>query len=305
MPKPCGVCAHMRRAEIDERLAQQVVNVSAVAREFGLGRRSVERHRERHLPEFLRAFAGRAQPLDYTALQAEAERLYLVTLDALAQAQAGVLVAVNDDGTQVRKVSNTSIARLISEARKGLDQLGKLAAVGADGESARTPTSNVELDARIAEALLRVERRQLGAGETSDVVDVDVVEDGAGEGGTPGPGAGSAGGGFARGGGSIFSDTPTNGSEANTRLYGHGPAKDTPLHREGPPVGTEDDEPRHPPEVGATDAGSHTDLTPERELEVRYPVYTGNPAASEDERRAEGYGPNPVTDLRPSPKDAV
>jgi hypothetical protein len=354
MPKPCAVCAHIKRAEIDERLARQVVNIAALAREFDVGRRSVERHRDRHLPDFLRAFAGRAQPLDYTAIQAEAERLYLVTLDALGKAESGVLVRIDADGTQHYKQSLSTIARLVKEARSGLDQLAKLAAVGADGNAARTPTTNDALDARIAEALLRVERRQLGAGD-GDVVDVEVIEEGASRSEpsdvaartgvrppTPGPGAGSGGGGFAYGGGSISSDTPENapeptsperleamarlrdadvyptsspqptenGSMANCVQQGgcdecpngeaacDGPARATQLDREGPAYAADD--------ANSSSRYDETrDLTPERQNEVRYPEWKGNPAASEDERRAEGYGPNPVTTPRPSPKGAV
>jgi hypothetical protein len=48
MAQRCGVCAHPRRAEVDEIL-QGRHNASKVARELGVTRFSVQRHREKHL----------------------------------------------------------------------------------------------------------------------------------------------------------------------------------------------------------------------------------------------------------------
>ena len=98
MPRICTTCAHLQRAQIDERLALQVVNIAQVARDYGLDRKSVARHRDQHLPQFLRAFAGRAAALDVSKIQAEAERLYLTTLDALARAEQGTLARIDEDG---------------------------------------------------------------------------------------------------------------------------------------------------------------------------------------------------------------
>src|SRR5438132_13901144 len=116
MPRICTVCAHLKRAEIDERLALQVVNVAQVARDYGLDRKSVARHRDQHLPQFLRAFAGGAAVLDLSTIRAEAQRLYLTTLDALARAEQGVLAHVDEPDKARPRVSNTAIARYIREA---------------------------------------------------------------------------------------------------------------------------------------------------------------------------------------------
>ena len=58
MAQRCGVCAHPRRAEIDEILRGRH-SASSVARDLGVTRFSVQRHRERHLtPESRTAVLG-------------------------------------------------------------------------------------------------------------------------------------------------------------------------------------------------------------------------------------------------------
>src|SRR5882672_6319918 len=126
MPRPCVICSRMDRAAIDERLSFQVVNVADVARSFEVSVHALRRHREQHLPNFLPAFRARADALTLGTLAAEAQRLYSLTLDALARAEAGVLVDVDADGKPVREVSHTAIARYIREARQGLGMLAKL-----------------------------------------------------------------------------------------------------------------------------------------------------------------------------------
>jgi hypothetical protein len=155
MPRICTVCAHLRRAEIDERLALQVVNVAQVARDYRLTRHSVARHRDQHLPQFLRAFAGEAAAVDASKIHAEAQRLYLTALDALARAEQGTSTHIDEDGTPHRRVSYTAIARFIREARQSLDLLAKLSATTAPPE---TPNAlpNGELSARIAAQLDKI-----------------------------------------------------------------------------------------------------------------------------------------------------
>lgn len=173
--RPCTVCAHRERGEIDRRLALQVCNVQSICRDFPpLHKDAVRNHRAHHLPDFLPAFQARAAALSLDALQAEAERLYQVTLDALAKAEAGVLVSVDPEGKSINRVSSTAVARLIREARAGL---GLLASLAADGRHDATPaaSANNALDERIALALARAtdranERLAIGA------IDAVVVE---------------------------------------------------------------------------------------------------------------------------------
>lgn len=175
MPRPCSVCAHLQRAEIDRRLSFQVVNLAQLAREYGVGRDAVRAHRAAHLPAFLPAFQASAEALTLGTLAAEAQRLYSVTLDALALAEAGVLSHVGDDGTEHRLVSSTAVARMIKEARQGLGLLVKLSADAGSTDSRPAGVSNGELDARIGQALEGVMARALNA-KSSD--DVDVTIDG-------------------------------------------------------------------------------------------------------------------------------
>lgn len=171
MARPCTVCVHAKRAEIDQRLAFQVVNVKQLAAEMGLGRDAVRSHRAKHLPAFLPAFQARADALTLDTLQAEAQRLYLVTLDALAQAERGVLVEIDDSGKAHYRVSSTAVARLIREARTSL---GLLASLAVDGEAPVEVRANGALDERIAQAL---DRALAAVGSSNVVVDADVVED--------------------------------------------------------------------------------------------------------------------------------
>ena len=49
MPSPCTVCLHPDRAEVDRRLARECVKVAPLARTLGVGRKALERHRDRHV----------------------------------------------------------------------------------------------------------------------------------------------------------------------------------------------------------------------------------------------------------------
>lgn len=269
MPRPCGVCSHKKRAEIDERLSLQVVNVAALAEEYGLGKDSVYRHRDKHLPAFLRAFAGVQAPRAVGELAAEAERLYLVTLDALAAAESGTLRAVEADrkgrSTQRRQVSLSQVARLIREARAGLDLIAKLSA--ASGTSTQHDgAKDAALDARIAKAMdAVVERAALREGTTHtthDVIDAEVLAE---EGGQGFEGARAE---------------PVGGTHGGTWSGQTGAPS-----RAGVGVPDSDKAPENPRDALA--------LIPDNRRE-RMPVWEGNPAASEDERRASGFGQLPI-----------
>jgi hypothetical protein len=175
----CTVCAHKKRAEIDMRLAVQVVNLSALGKEYGVKRDAVRRHRDRHLPHFLPAFAAQAAQLEPGTIAAEAQRLYLTALDNLARAEAGVTVKVthNDDGTttETHKVNSGAVARMIREARMGLDLLHKLSV--ASGASNAAPAGvDRELDERIATALERVASRGVTTDPHNTTISIDAVE---------------------------------------------------------------------------------------------------------------------------------
>ena len=117
MSRPCTVCSHWERSEIDRRLSLQVCNVAALAREYGLKKDAVHAHRRNHLPEFLPALQASQRAFTMDELTAEAKRLYDITLDNLAMAEAGTLRMVKraDPGTgeEVAEAVFTELARAI------------------------------------------------------------------------------------------------------------------------------------------------------------------------------------------------
>lgn len=314
MPRPCTVCAHLDRADIDRRLAFQVCNVSALAREYGLKRDAVVAHRANHLPEFLPAFQAAAGALTLDALQAEAQRLYVTTLDALALAEAGVMERMphwNEETKEWeekpgRKVSITGVARMIREARAGLDQLTRLAADRGTPEGRPSSGADAELGAAIRTQLERVVSRAATVREQAaieegdalpDVIEVQsnatsrtlVPHDAASA-----PGGGSRAAGGAAGGVVIPLDsanapeTPEE-SQENT---------DVPLlNPEQVRIAAAS--------IGVTEESFLASIRQARTQYVRHPEWEGNPAASEEERRAEGFGAIPVKDNRINPDPTI
>src|SRR5690349_3174759 len=53
MPSPCTVCLRPDRAAIDRRLVREGANLAALARTLEVGRKSLERHRDRHVSQLL------------------------------------------------------------------------------------------------------------------------------------------------------------------------------------------------------------------------------------------------------------
>lgn len=159
MPTPCRVCSHLARPEIDARLVQHAVNISQLSREYGVPRKSLIAHRDRHLPTFLKVYGAAVDLPTLGELHTEALRVYMATLDELGRAQAGVLIDVGDDGKEHRAISHTAIARLLDGARKSVDQLARLAADGATESERPTGVADAELTARLRTQLERVVAR--------------------------------------------------------------------------------------------------------------------------------------------------
>lgn len=173
MPRPCTVCTHIERSTIDVQLSQQRVNVSAVAKAHGLKRMALVNHRQKHLPAFLQAFTASADSPNESALQAEAQRLYLASLDALAAAERGVLIGVDSEGLAMHRVSMTAVAACLREARANLASLLNLAR---DAQTAdESPRASTELGSRMSAAVRRLELRALGDSEGSTIEEADVV----------------------------------------------------------------------------------------------------------------------------------
>jgi hypothetical protein len=163
MPRICAVCAHPKRFEIDERLVTQRVNVSGIAREFGVARKSMENHRDRHRAQFIAELRELEATPAPSALDADVYRLYVIAVEQLATAEAGVWQRVYrtqaDSGEattrSLRPASLTSVARSIREARATLGQLIQLALDPETRASHATPDERA-LSKEIRDALREV-----------------------------------------------------------------------------------------------------------------------------------------------------
>ena len=58
MSRPCSICGHGQRADIDRSLADGA-SVSGTAKRFGVGRMALQRHRDAHLTEMVAEAADR------------------------------------------------------------------------------------------------------------------------------------------------------------------------------------------------------------------------------------------------------
>ncbi len=306
MPTPCSVCAHLERASIDERLSLQVVNVAAVARSYGLGKDAMRTHRLRHLPQFLPAFKASAAALTLGSLQAEAQRLYEVTLDALARAEAGVLTDVDRDGKPVREVSMGAIARFIKEARQGLGLLAKLSADAGIESERPAGIADGELSARISAALLgTMERARGGPTHINDAREIDTlialpIDGNAVECIDPGR---------------ALAGPPATTTPGSTSAGKPDPSPPQVPQSSGTPPGLAEDKPdilaylrgKSVEEIAEWLTNEGFARAHERTRKVammRHPEWPGSPAASGEERRAEGYADIPIDD-HVTPSDAI
>src|SRR5689334_13503093 len=75
MPRPCTVCGHPSRDAIDRALVAPDAANRAIARQFGLSKDAVARHRAEHLPQRLARGAQAAQAAQAVDLLAEVQAL--------------------------------------------------------------------------------------------------------------------------------------------------------------------------------------------------------------------------------------
>lgn len=191
MARACTLCSRLDRSALDVELARPDLNVADFCRRHSLGRAAVDRHRSMHVPAMLRIYSARVDLPKLGELHGEYLRLYTSALDALAQAQAGTLLHIDEAGVEHRTVSHTAISRAINEARKTLDSVVRLAADAAETDERPRGMPDAELSARIASALERtMARQQIGAGAqdvddaigahaaiTQPLIEVEGIED--------------------------------------------------------------------------------------------------------------------------------
>lgn len=325
MARPCSVCAHLKRAEIDILLSRQAVNVVQLGRSYGLSRDALRAHRTNHLPSFLAAFTAQADGLALRQLTAESERLYLAALDNLARAEAGTLERIVEEEeetgqrivTHRARVSVTAVSRAIREARSQLDQLVQLSATHEDEKGA--PVSHdAELGAAIRAQLERVVAKRadppLAALEEGSVMsDAVEAEDAVlvgdqrpapqpGATGTQGPSAGSTG----------EQLPPPHSPDSQPHQLGKvegGLGNPAHLPVDTPDLPVDQGEATLSPEqvqaaaraAGITPESLMAFLTRKRLPRIMHPEWTGNPAASKEERAAAGYADIEVADHRLDP----
>lgn len=323
MPKPCTVCTHLKRAEIDVLLARQACSPTAIGRQYGLHKDALIRHRERHLPSFLPAFTAQADGLVQPMLTAEYQRLYMHGLDNLARAEAGVLERVvhEDPETGERyvehrpRVSTQDVARAIREARSTLDSLLRLTAGEREPDTA-PQAGDAALGAAIRAQLEAVIARRGGPTEpaaiegSADVIEAEVVADHPEPAsaptvasriaeGTQGPSTGSTG----------RQPPPPHSPETQPHQISARGGLGNPTHLpEGTPdlsVDAEGDVVLSPEQITA--AARAAGITPQSLMDflrrkrlprIQHPEWTGNPAATKEERAAEGYADIEVADHR-------
>lgn len=68
MPRVCTICPHPQRSAIDALLAARVKPLRAIARQFGVDRGALARHRDAHVPKFAAKAAEEIQLADARSL---------------------------------------------------------------------------------------------------------------------------------------------------------------------------------------------------------------------------------------------
>jgi len=154
MPSPCTVCLRPDRAAIDQRLATETVNLAGLARTLGVGRKALERHRDRHVPSQLADVHEYANDEDALPLLVELCHLYDRILDALATAECATLSHIDARPDVHAPPSHASIADSIKNVRYHVGLLSELFLNAAlEGELA------VPLDSQVRATLARVIER--------------------------------------------------------------------------------------------------------------------------------------------------
>jgi hypothetical protein len=172
----CTICSHPDRHAVDLRLASPDCNLSALARDLGLTRNAVARHRDNHLAQqrVLLDLTAEADALSQGAIHAQAQALYLRSLEVLADLESGEIVGHDDAGQPIRRRSIATQLKAIREVRANVELLARLTL---HGSGPTVEAERVDIDSAIERALRRAEeRRALPSGDDS-VVEAEILED--------------------------------------------------------------------------------------------------------------------------------
>lgn len=86
MPRPCTICSHARRAEIDAALVAGQTPNTALSALFGVTESAIRRHAREHLPAALTKAQEAQEVAQADDLLAQVRRLQTVTMNILAHA---------------------------------------------------------------------------------------------------------------------------------------------------------------------------------------------------------------------------
>src|SRR5262245_31022274 len=172
MTRPCNTCDHLKRPEIDRRLAAGEA-VAQLARDYGLTASSVRRHRSNCLK------LGSSNEIKKDAARGSAALALLPSKESLGDAYADLQARVDEIVTQAQQQGSLNVAISgLNSVRQTLDSLARLAghlqAAGTQVNVAVQTNVNVgaaeiaerliqkfdhqpQLKAQIAQALLEVD----------------------------------------------------------------------------------------------------------------------------------------------------
>jgi hypothetical protein len=165
MPSPCTVCLRVDRAAIDRRLVHEGVNLAALARTLGVGRKALERHRNGHVSALLARVHDKTATLSASPLNIQLVGRYDATRDALASAQRAAL-SRNDVHHPSHAVSNAAIVELVDRIAERLDSLTELFLDAAEEQNLALPPDPEER-ARIRRALNSIMERSKQLSDTA------------------------------------------------------------------------------------------------------------------------------------------
>ena len=162
--RSCRVCAHPGLDAIEAELVRPGTNRRAVARKYGLGRMSVVRHAQLHLPDRMRRAAE-------VAKKAPASQKTLEQVVELNKLARGIFTRAYNDNNPSAAVA------ALRELRKIIEFEGRLLGVVKEPGATINIDFTVDRDAlaRMAGAFLAVQQREAAALPAATTVDVEVI----------------------------------------------------------------------------------------------------------------------------------
>lgn len=154
MPRRCSVCDHVDRPAIDRALVENSQSLRDIARQFGLGKDALARHKKEHIPTHV-ALAREQMALDAGGI--------LLSIEALHDRAIGIFAWAEQAGDL-----RTALGA-IREARQTLETLHNI-------RLASDQMLDAEQAGRLVDALTWAVRRHIHDRETLAAIQGDVAE---------------------------------------------------------------------------------------------------------------------------------